>query len=636
MKRKEYTRPNDIICQICKKPVSPYNFNSHIIRIHHISIESYIDQFGEYRKNKLEIKKPTRNIIKIECQICNNQYSIIGISTHLRDSHNITTDQYINQYGEYRPKYIKYNQRSKENDFKCLICNLEEFASHNHFAYHVRINHNIDMINYVQQYIFKNEKQYCLCNCGQEVKIIERPPYKSCYISGHNPNGMIGKIHTQLSKNKMSMMAIKRMNNNQSSYNTKPELEFRNWLMKYNIKFTSQNPTEFGNIDFYLPEYDLYVEIDGDYWHPEYIEYLNLQTLQGIISQLRRNKLQNAIRIRASTLGLLNNINTVEDLKKLNHIYDYSVDYKQCIVDKNYILTLREDEKNRLVNLFCRFILENFKTFQYPQTSENLNKIQTTILNTNLSELVEDNIFRNNISNIGVSYLKSKFKSYWNSSFKNSITPIQAWETPAILNKLIQYRVGLNRNMETFDLSLHQIIRGISAARYSISFFKPLLASSIYYKFLGNKEMPIVFDPCAGFGGRLLGFKSKYPNGKYIGLEPNIETYNELVELAKNFSNVDLYNCKAEDYELKEEVDLTFTSIPYYDLETYSNPIKYTNFQEWKNIFLNKILSFPNLVLNVPNKLRFEITLPCIEYFIKSNTSHFDKNTTKTEFLLKF
>jgi hypothetical protein len=153
--------------------------------------------------------------------------------------------------------------------------------------------------------------------------------------------------------------------------------------------------------------------------------------------------------------------------------------------------------------------------------------------------------------------------------------------------KVIKYRIGINSSNEIFDFSIKELINGLSARRHTVSFFKPLLAASIYKFKLGNMENPIVIDPCAGFGGRLLAFKALYPNGTYIGIEPNIETFNELSELKNMFiegginaDTIKLYNCTLEEYSGTKQADLTFTSIPYYDLEIYSNSVEYKDFED--------------------------------------------------------
>jgi len=143
---------------------------------------------------------------------------------------------------------------------------------------------------------------------------------------------------------------------------------------------------------------------------------------------------------------------------------------------------------------------------------------------------------------------------------------------------IIKYRIGINKNNETFDFSLKNLVYGLSVNRYTVSFFKPLLAAAVYKYFLKDHKKPIVLDLCAGFGGRLLGFKSIYPNGTYIGLEPNKKRFDELEVLASNFNNVKIYNIKAEDFKICNNYNLVFTSIPYYDLENYE--LEYNSFED--------------------------------------------------------
>ena len=49
--------------------------------------------------------------------------------------------------------------------------------------------------------------------------------------------------------------------------NTKPEREFKKVARKNKIKYTQGYKYEGYNYDFYLPELDILVEVDGSYWH---------------------------------------------------------------------------------------------------------------------------------------------------------------------------------------------------------------------------------------------------------------------------------------------------------------------------------------------------------------------------------
>ena len=77
------------------------------------------------------------------------------------------------------------------------------------------------------------------------------------------------------------------------------------------------------------------------------------------------------------------------------------------------------------------------------------------------------------------------------------------------------------------------------------------LYSNIFNKFWilsTQKSEGILFDPCAGWGGRLLGTVAA--GWKYIGCEPNVDTYNNLMRMV-TFLNIEdkvtLYNIPYED-----------------------------------------------------------------------------------------
>jgi 16S rRNA G966 N2-methylase RsmD len=108
----------------------------------------------------------------------------------------------------------------------------------------------------------------------------------------------------------------------------------------------------------------------------------------------------------------------------------------------------------------------------------------------------------------------------------------------------------------------------------------------------------IVLDPCAGWGGRMLGAVSY--GAQYIAFEPNTTTYNNLVSMA-NFLGIqnkvrlicdDARNMK--QYNLPK-VDLVLTSPPYFDLEVYTHEQtqSITNtptYQDWADGFLREVI----------------------------------------------
>ena len=323
------------------------------------------------------------------------------------------------------------------------------------------------------------------------------------------------------------------------------------------------------------------------------------------------------------------------------------VDYRQFIISKDFFLSKSPETLLTYVDPLWEWLHKHQPTFPFDKIKYG-EKNPTTIINYlrkyDSSNIIDDKnkTINNSTSSEGVFFLKSRFLSFWKSGYSSKASPYSMWDDEKIFKNIIKYRIGYNKVRETFEFSLHQMIRGISAIRGSISFFKPTVSSAIYKHFLKDHPNPIVLDPCAGFGGRLLGFKSIYPDGTYIGVEPNTETYNELKQLAEEckFTNVILHNCKIEEYKGDIKHDLAFTSIPYYDAETYSiNIVKtdYTDLNDWVDKFINKaILKIDNLVVNVPPQLVKYFPNPKDQYVFKNHVAkHLNKSDiTKNEMVL--
>jgi hypothetical protein len=395
-------------------------------------------------------------------------------------------------------------------------------------------------------------------------------------------------------------------------------------------------------------KYDKFIiEVDGNIYHPKHLNSMTIIQLNSVQNDFKKTKLLNTssyelLRIESTFVKKSSNL-TFEDVWINSFEQDFSFNYYTKFVAKEYLMRYLQDHGQDGLSKYSDVFLKFIRTFQpeFPtiESRETLDDVVRQIQKYKFQK-VSENTFNNNTSVVGVSYLKSKFNSYWKSSYKNRISPVEAWSSDDYMKRIIKYRIGLNTSGEVFDFSLHQLIRGISALRISVSFFKPILAAQIYKHFLGDVLEPVVFDPCCGFGGRLLGFKSVYPDGIYIGCEPNYETYIELVELSKNFTNVYLYNCKIEDFDidtLPSNLNLTFTSIPYYDIETYSQICEYPNFDDWKNTFIGKLLDIPKLIVNIPMSLEEHFPTSENRYSLRSNTSHFNQTEQyKDELLLTF
>lgn len=166
------------------------------------------------------------------------------------------------------------------------------------------------------------------------------------------------------------------------------------------------------------------------------------------------------------------------------------------------------------------------------------------------------------------------FKSYWN---ENDLQKVIKW----------------NRNSHSTPY-MSEMRRGIIFC-YGLTkntMYRPHLAKMIneYY----NSKNTI--DPCCGWGGRMLGAVAA--GAHYTGFEPNIETYNHLLELCEFLQikdKVTIYNLGAEFATFNSIYDLSLTSPPYYNLEIYSNELtqsenQYDTYEDWLNKWLLPIV----------------------------------------------
>jgi len=138
-------------------------------------------------------------------------------------------------------------------------------------------------------------------------------------------------------------------------------------------------------------------------------------------------------------------------------------------------------------------------------------------------------------------------------------------------------------------------IEGLAWHRvHMLSNFRPGFALFLYRRFC--KPGAVVLDTSTGYGGRLVGFLAS-ECGRYIGIDPNVDTYAGNLRMVKDFGrekDVELWNLPVEDVavdEFRERCDFAFTSPPYFCTEVYSEAEsqscnRYIGGEDWKTGFL--------------------------------------------------
>mgnify|MGYP006089921313 FL=1 len=132
-----------------------------------------------------------------------------------------------------------------------------------------------------------------------------------------------------------------------------------------------------------------------------------------------------------------------------------------------------------------------------------------------------------------------------------------------------------------------------------VTIYSPIMTKSI----VKDLDCKTVFDPCIGWGGRMIGTTCLGEDYHYTGCEPFTKTYVGLENMTKDLNienQVTLYNKGVES--VLEEIDdkrfdMCLTSPPYFDLEVYSHEdtqsIKnYKTYDEWIEHFIKPIIEY--------------------------------------------
>lgn len=192
---------------------------------------------------------------------------------------------------------------------------------------------------------------------------------------------------------------------------------------------------------------------------------------------------------------------------------------------------------------------------------------------------------------IGMKLCEHFFPNFYDIEDKKGNSFKSLW-TAKNLEKVLRW----NRKSHSTPY-LSEIKRGIyfNFGLPKSTMYRPQMAKMV----VSNLGGVNVFDPCAGWGGRMLGSIAAGAE-MYTAFEPNTETYNNLLRLIEFLgikNKVQLYKDSALNmykYDIKD-VDVVLTSPPYFDLEVYTHEDTQsitgcTSYQMWVDKFLEPLV----------------------------------------------
>jgi hypothetical protein len=158
--------------------------------------------------------------------------------------------------------------------------------------------------------------------------------------------------------------------------------------------------------------------------------------------------------------------------------------------------------------------------------------------------------------------------NFWNIKNEDGKSFADCWKDPVLMDKVRLW--GLS-GMSQLWLSWIRRAVFMSGGLPNSSFYRPHFTKQV--TMMTGKKTGVLFDPCAGWGGRMLGTVAN--DWKYVSCEPNKETFDNLNRMSQFLqitNEVSLHNTPAELFDIESlSVDVVLTSPPYFNLEIYND-----------------------------------------------------------------
>jgi len=238
----------------------------------------------------------------------------------------------------------------------------------------------------------------------------------------------------------------------------------------------------------------------------------------------------------------------------------------------------------------------------YHVSKDYLEKHWDDLKKFNTEELWKGNILR--YTTVG-NLLFEHFMDHMVEARHGSYSPLEIFNTTSLLTKSIQFMVG-KRLSPIPDL----LYKNILYSNKKVTGFACAIAKALVDLYCPGS---VVVDPCAGWGGRMLGVLA---SGKeYHGFESWTKTsykLKEMVDFIDASEQATIHETSFMPQNAPDSCDCIMTSPPYVDLETYGQTM---GMQEWDEL-MSQILHYADkalvsggrLILNIPATLCHRLT----------------------------
>ncbi len=287
----------------------------------------------------------------------------------------------------------------------------------------------------------------------------------------------------------------------------------------------------------------------------------------------------------------------------------------------NYYTNTRYNSANDLIKE--QLINEVFEIYRgkniFPIDYYSFNGIKNGIMKArNYSaklKIIEGQKILNTGAGVGVGVNNFLFKNMYQArNINDKFNAIEKFEFDKKLKTAIRFAMEFDKNA-----SPKAVMGGIRMQGAMPSNFRPMNAKLLYERY--TKENGTIFDYAMGFGGRMFGAVSSIKNFKYIGVDPNPDTFRNLKILKEHLKNVlkrndddiKIYQECSENFKLPpNSIDFSFSSPPYFNLEIYTEDDnqsynKFDNLELWFEKYLK--VTIENIYTALKNDTFFGINI---------------------------
>jgi len=244
---------------------------------------------------------------------------------------------------------------------------------------------------------------------------------------------------------------------------------------------------------------------------------------------------------------------------------------------------ISEDDKEMQVQEVLSVLRKTPFPAPKPWSVEDVQKDLAKLVSLEIS--LADGVIQNQ-SWRGTTCCGSFFEHRYSSSYRGKPTAFERWHEDDQLLKAIRYQFRMGH-----PVIPKRVLRAVSMQNRTPGVFRPVVAKFLYQNFCNPGEL--TWDPCAGWGGRLMGATAA--GVRYLATEVEPKTAEGNRRLAQALGvEAEVVLCPAENFD-PPTVDFVFTSPPYFDVEHYGDSDDQSfrvnqTFEGWVEGFLRPVI----------------------------------------------